>query len=87
MWKCKGSRPKIPDLFHLYTQLQNVHRPAVVRTVYRRPSDGALDQLDKIQYRHKPLNTRKRWFLSAIIDYIQNKPYNLDLYISYLKSM
>lgn len=69
MWKCKGSRPKIPDLFHLYTQLQNVHRPAVVRTVYRRPSDGALDQLDKIQYRHKPLKQGKDGFyqLSLII--------------------
>lgn len=69
MWKCKGSRPKIPDLFHLYTQLQNVHRPAGVRTVYRRPSDGALDQLDKIQYRHKPLKQGKDGFyqLSLII--------------------
>lgn len=69
MWKCKGSRPKIPDLFHLYTQLQNVHRPAVVRTVYRRPSDGALDQPDKIQYRHKLLKQGKDGFyqLSLII--------------------
>lgn len=67
MWKCKGSRPKIPDLFHLYTQLQNVHRPAVVRTVYRRPSDGALDQLDKIQYRHKPLKQGKDGFYQLLL--------------------
>lgn len=74
MWKYKGSRPKIPDLFHLYTQLQNVHRPAVVRTVYRRPSDGALDQLDKIQYRHKPFKQGKDGFyqLSLIIHKINH---------------